>query len=114
MVTIYHNPRCSKSRQTLALIEEKGVEADIVLYLETPPNAKTITNLLGKLGISARQLLRKGEEAYKENNLKDTNLSDAQLIDTMASFPKLIERPIVVKGDKAVLGRPPENVLELI
>ncbi len=114
MVTIYHNPRCSKSRQTLALIEEKGVEADIVLYLETPPDAKIIADLLNKLGISARQLLRKGEDAYKDNNLKDTDLTDAQLIDAMAKFPKLIERPIVVKGDKAVLGRPPENVLELI
>ncbi len=114
MVTIYHNPRCSKSRQTLALIEEKGVEADIVLYLETPPDAKIIADLLNKLGISARQLLRKGEDAYKDNNLKDTDLTDAQLVDAMAKFPKLIERPIVVKGDKAVLGRPPENVLELI
>lgn len=114
MVTIYHNPRCSKSRQTLALIEEKGVDADIVLYLETPPSASDITELLGKLGISARQLLRKGEDAYKENNLKDTALSDSDLIDAMVKFPKLIERPIVISGDKAVLGRPPENVLELI
>mgnify|MGYP003683116041 CR=1 FL=1 len=114
MVTIYHNPRCSKSRQTLALIEEKGVEADIVLYLETPPSAKELSDLLGKLGISARQLLRKGEEAYKDNNLKDAALSDADLIEAMVKFPKLIERPIVISGDKAVLGRPPENVLELI
>ncbi len=114
MVTIYHNPRCSKSRQTLALIEEKGVNADIVLYLETPPSANELSDLLGKLGISARQLLRKGEDAYKENNLKDPALSDADLIDAMVKFPKLIERPIVISGDKAVLGRPPENVLELI
>lgn len=114
MVTIYHNPRCSKSRQTLALIEEKGIEPEIVLYLETPPSSDTLNDLLGKLGISARQLLRKGEDAYKENNLKDDSLSDAQLVAAMVEFPKLIERPIVVKGDKAVLGRPPENVLELI
>ena len=114
MVTIYHNPRCSKSRQTLALIEEKGIEPEIVLYLETPPSADALTDLLGKLGISARQLLRKGEDAYKENNLKDDSLSDSQLVAAMVEFPKLIERPIVVKGDKAVLGRPPENVLELI
>ncbi len=114
MVTIYHNPRCSKSRQTLALIEEKGVDADIILYLETPPSANELSDLLGKLGISARQLLRKGEDAYKENNLKDLALSDADLIDAMVKFPKLIERPIVISGDKAVLGRPPENVLELI
>lgn len=114
MVTIYHNPRCSKSRQTLALIEEKGVEAEVVLYLETPPNAATLAELLKKLDISARQLLRKGEDAYKENNLKDDSLGETQLIEAMVKFPKLIERPIVVKGDKAVLGRPPENVLELI
>lgn len=114
MVTIYHNPRCSKSRQTLALIEEKGVEPEVVLYLETPPNAVTLAELLKKLDISARQLLRKGEDAYKDNNLKDDSLGETQLIEAMVKFPKLIERPIVVKGDKAVLGRPPENVLELI
>tara|TARA_B100000446_G_scaffold14559_2_gene12507 strand:- start:10456 stop:10800 length:345 start_codon:yes stop_codon:yes gene_type:complete len=114
MVTIYHNPRCSKSRQTLALIEEKGVTPEIVLYLENTPTADTLKALVKKLGISARQLLRKGEDAYKEQNLKDDSLSDAQLIDAMAKFPKLIERPIVVKGDQAVLGRPPENVLELL
>lgn len=114
MVTIYHNPRCSKSRQTLALIEEKNVQPEVVLYLETPPSAAQIESLLGKLGIGARQLLRKGEDAYKENNLKNPDLTDAQLIAAMAEFPKLIERPIVVKGDKAVLGRPPENVLGLI
>jgi len=114
MVTIYHNPRCSKSRQTLALIEEKNVQPEIVLYLETPPSADDISELLNKLGLEARQLLRKGEDAYKENDLKNPALSDAELIDTMAKFPKLIERPIVVKGNKAVLGRPPENVLELI
>ncbi|MAZ87020.1 MAG: arsenate reductase (glutaredoxin) [Cellvibrionaceae bacterium] len=114
MVTIYHNPRCSKSRQTLALIEEKGVTPEIVLYLENTPTADTLKALVKKLGISARQLLRKGEDAYKEQNLKDDSLSDAQLIDAMAKFPKLIERPIVVKGDQAVLGRPHENVLELL
>lgn len=114
MVTIYHNPRCSKSRQTLALIEEKNLQPEVVLYLETPPSAADITGLLSKLGMGARQLLRKGEDAYKDNDLKNTDLSEAQLIDAMVQFPKLIERPIVVKGDRAVLGRPPENVLELI
>ena len=113
-VTIYHNPRCSKSRQTLQLLEENGVSPEIVLYLETPPSAKDIKQLLGKLGIGARDLLRKGEDAYKENNLSDQSLSDEQLIAAMVEFPKLIERPIVVKGDKAVLGRPPENVLDLV
>ncbi|GAA5316432.1 MAG: arsenate reductase (glutaredoxin) [Candidatus Pelagadaptatus aseana] len=114
MFTIYHNPRCSKSRQTLALLEENNIEPEIVLYLETTPDADTIKTLLGKLGIGARELLRKGEEAYKQNNLKDTGLSEQQLVDAMVAHPKLIERPIVVKGDQAVLGRPPENVLALI
>ena len=113
-ITIYHNPRCSKSRQTLALIEEKGLSPEIVLYLENVPSADDIYSLLKKLGISARDLLRKGEDAYKENNLKDKDLSDEFLVEKMTEFPKLIERPIVVKGDKAVLGRPPENVLDLI
>ena len=114
MVTIYHNPRCSKSRQTLELLQSNNIEPEIVLYLETPPSAADIEALLSKLGISARELLRNGEDAYKENNLKDKSLSDAALIEAMTKFPKLIQRPIVVKGDKAVLGRPPENVLELI
>ncbi|KZY31382.1 MULTISPECIES: arsenate reductase (glutaredoxin) [unclassified Oleiphilus] len=113
-IQIYHNPRCSKSRQTLALIEEKGIQPEIVLYLDDTPDAKKISEILGKLGIGARELLRKGEQAYKDNELADKTLSDAQLIDAMTKFPKLIERPIVIKGDKAVLGRPPENVLELI
>ena len=114
MWTIYHNPRCSKSRQTLQLLQENNIEPEIVLYLETPPDAAALKDILGKLGIAPRDLLRKGEDAYKELNLKDTNHSDAALIDAMVSHPKLIERPIVIKGDKAVLGRPPENVLELI
>lgn len=112
--TIYHNPRCSKSRQTLQLLEDNGVSPEIVLYLETPPSASALKDLLKKLGISARDLLRKGEDAYKENNLKDDSLSESQLIAAMVEHPKLIERPIVVKGSKAVLGRPPENVLQLI
>jgi arsenate reductase len=112
--TIYHNPRCSKSRQTLALLEENGVSPDVVLYLENPPSKQILTELLGKLGISARDLLRKGEDDYKNNNLKDASLGEAELIAAMHKFPKLMERPIVVKGDRAVLGRPPENVLGLI
>ena len=113
-VSIYHNPRCSKSRQTLQLLEENGISPEIVLYLETQPDADEIKSLLKKLGIGARDLLRKGEDDYKANNLSDTSLSDEQLIAAMAKYPKLIERPIVVKGSKAVLGRPPENVLGLI
>ncbi|MCR8923946.1 arsenate reductase (glutaredoxin) [Dasania sp. GY-MA-18] len=113
-VTIYHNPRCSKSRQTLQLIEEQGVSPEVVLYLDDTPSADEIAGLLKKLGISARELLRKGEDAYKEHNLSDTSLDDAAIIAAMVASPKLIERPIVVKGKKAVLGRPPENVLALL
>lgn len=113
-VTIYHNPRCSKSRQTLQLIEDQGLKPVVVLYLEEPLSKALISDLLAKLGIGARDLLRKSEEAYKENGLSDPSLSDEELIAAMVKFPKLIERPIVVKADKAVLGRPPENVLGLI
>jgi len=111
---MYHNPRCSKSRQTLEILQSKGQEPEIVLYLENPPTTETLKSLLAKLKISARDLLRKGEDAYKDNNLKNPALSDEDLIIAMNQFPKLIERPIVVKGDNAVLGRPPENVLDLI
>lgn len=112
--TIYHNPRCSKSRQTLQLMTDNGVEPEIVLYLDTPPTAAQLKKILAKLEISARQLLRKGEAAYKEGGLADSGLSESKLIAAMLAEPKLIERPIVVKGDKAVLGRPPENVLALM
>lgn len=114
MWTIYHNPRCSKSRQTLQLLQENNIEPEVVLYLETTPDAATIKTLLKKLGIGARDLLRKGEDAYKELNLKDSSLTDDALIQAMVAHPKLIERPIVVKDDTAVLGRPPQNVLELL
>lgn len=110
---IYHNPRCSKSRNTLALLQDNGIEPNVVLYLETCPDADEISGLLGKLGITAAQLVRRGEDAYKACGL-DADSSEEDLVAAMASHPKLIERPIVVKGDRAVLGRPPENVLELI
>lgn len=112
-VRIYHNPRCSKSRQTLALIEEAGVEPDIMLYLETPPGADELRSLLKKLGIGAHELLRKNEAEYKEAGLS-ADSSEDDIIAAMQKYPKLIERPIVVKGDRAVLGRPPENVLALL
>lgn len=114
MVSIYHNPRCSKSRQTLQLLEEKGINPDVILYLENTPSADDITNLLSKLGITARELLRSGEDAYKELNLKDKTLDEQTLIEAMVSHPKLIQRPIVVNGDKAALGRPPEQVLDIL
>lgn len=113
MTTIYHNPRCSKSRQTLQLLQERGIEPEVVLYLDTPPDAKTLAAIVEKLGITPRQLLRKGEDEYKEANLADPSLSDQQLIDAMVAHPRLIERPIVLHGDKAALGRPPENVLAI-
>jgi arsenate reductase len=111
--TIYHNPRCSKSRKTLALLETNGIQPQVVLYLETPPDAGKIKALLGKLGVSAAELIRRGEDDYKSCGLsKDSG--EAELIAAMAAHPKLIERPIVVKGKRAILGRPPENALELI
>lgn len=113
-VAIYHNPLCSKSRRTLALLEERGVSPDVVLYLETPPSAAALRDILAKLGKSPRALLRKKEAPYKDLNLDDESLSEAALIMAMVENPVLIERPIVVKGDKAALGRPPEAVLEIL
>jgi arsenate reductase (glutaredoxin) len=114
MPTLYHNPRCSKSREALALLHANGCEPEVVLYLETPPNAKQLKALLAQLGISARQLLRKTEDAYKELNLADETLSEAALIKAMVAHPKLIERPIFINGDKAVVGRPPETLLQIL
>lgn len=111
---LYHNPRCSKSRGALELLETRGLSPVVVRYLETPPSAAELRALLGKLGIGARQLLRGGEDEYAALGLADEQLDDATLIDAMASHPKLIERPILVVGDKAVIGRPPEKVLELL
>jgi arsenate reductase len=113
-ITIYHNPRCSKSRQTLALIEASGIKPTIVLYLKTPPDAEQIARLLKKLEMNARALLRTGEAEYREHNLADASLPERALIEAMARYPQLIERPIVVRGARAVLGRPPENVLALL
>jgi arsenate reductase (glutaredoxin) len=111
--TLYHNPRCSKSRKTLELLEEHGVHPKIVLYLETPLTAAEIAGLLKKLGLTAAQLVRRGEEEYRASGLgKDS--SDEEILAAMAKHPKLIERPIVVRGNKAVLGRPPENVLAVL
>lgn len=113
-VTIYHNPRCSKSRQTLALLEENGITPQIRKYLEEVPSADELKSVLGKLGIGARALLRSKEAEYAENNLGDESLSDDQIIAVMIANPRLIERPIVVKGDQARIGRPPESVLEIL
>jgi arsenate reductase len=114
MITLYHNPRCSKSRDALSLLRAQGLEPEVILYLETPPTAKALKTLLSQLGVSARDLLRKGEDAYKELGLADTTLSETALVKAMVEHPKLIERPIAVKNGKAVIGRPPENVLQLV
>ena len=112
--TIYHNPRCSKSRQTLELIKNKGVEPEIILYLEKPPTVSVLSKILDYLQMKPRDLLRKGEDEYKNFNLKDMSLNDSTILKIMSENPKLIERPIVLSGNKAIIGRPPENVLELI
>ncbi|MCY1284359.1 putative protein YfgD [compost metagenome] len=113
-LTLYHNPRCSKSRGALELLEARGLVPTVVRYLETPPSAAELRALLAKLGLSARQLLRSGEDEYKALHLDDASLSEEQLIAAMVAHPKLIERPILVAGDKAVVGRPPEKVLEIL
>jgi arsenate reductase len=113
-MTLYHNPRCSKSRGALELLEARGLTPTIIRYLETPPDVTQLRALLGKLGLNARQLLRTGEDDYKTLNLADSSLTDEQLIAAMAGHPKLIERPILVIGDKAIIGRPPERVLEIL
>ena len=112
MTTIWHNPRCSKSRQTLALLEENGVQTKIRIYLKEPPTEAELREVLAKLGVTAGQIVRTGEKMFKELELK--NADDDTLITAMVVDPILIERPIVIKGDKAVVGRPPENVLSLL
>jgi arsenate reductase len=111
---IFHNPRCSKSRQTLKLLEDNNCEIEIINYLEIDLDVLLIKDTLEKLSLKPRDILRKSEQDYKDNNLKREDFSDNELIDYMIKYPKLIERPIVIKEDRAVLGRPPENVLELI
>ncbi|MFA0087467.1 arsenate reductase (glutaredoxin) [Vibrio sp. 10N.286.49.C2] len=114
-VTIYHNPRCSKSRQTLALLEEQGIEVDVVKYLDTPPSKETLKTLFTQLEVeSVRAMMRTKEDIYKTLNLADPALTDDHLFQAMFDNPKLIERPIVVSNGKAKHGRPPEQVLEIL
>ncbi len=110
---IYHNPRCSKSRQTLAIIEEAGTEHEVILYLDTPPTKSELKKILKKLGKKPIEIIRKGEAIFKEH-YKGKELTDSEWLDAMVKYPKLIERPIVVSDDRAVLGRPPESVKELL
>ncbi len=113
-VTIYHNPRCSKSRQTLALLTSRGLSPHVIHYLDAPPTAAVLNRLLQLLGMTPRELLRTQEAAYTELGLDDETLSDDELIAAMARHPVLIERPIVEAEGRAVIGRPPENVLQII
>lgn len=110
--TIYHNPKCSKSRATLALLQEKGIEPQVVEYLKTPPSAAELKSIVAKLGIEPQALVRRGEDIYKQKYAGKT-LTDAQWIEAMVDNPILIERPIVVHGSRAMIGRPPENLLQL-
>ncbi len=113
-VTIYHNPRCSKSRQTLELLNAEGIDPEIIEYLNTPPDKATLKKILKLLGFAPRDLMRKNESAYKEAGLNDDSISDDELIDAMIKTPILIERPIVLANGKAKIGRPPESVLDIL
>jgi arsenate reductase len=112
--TIFHNPRCSKSRQALGLLQERGIEPEVVEYLKTPLSTQTLQNLCEKLGVNVVDMMRTKEREFKELGLGDRGVTDNELLQAMTQNPILLERPIVVCGDKAVIGRPPENVLELI
>jgi arsenate reductase len=113
-VALYHNPRCSKSRAARELLEARGVELDIVEYLVTPPDAATLRGLVRRIGVGARDLLRTGEPEYRELGLDNQALTDDALLAAIAAHPRLLERPIAVRGERAVIGRPPERVLELL
>ncbi len=113
-ITIFHNSRCSKSRQTLALIEEKGIQPEVVEYLKTPLSVDELQLVVQKLGVNVRDIIRTKEAQYKETGLDNQALSDTEIFQILVNTPKLIERPIVVKGEQAVIGRPPENVLALL
>ena len=113
-IRIFHNPRCSKSRATLALLQEQGIDPDITLYLQNPPDADEVRAILKLLGLEARQLMRKGEAEYGDLGLADECLSQDQLIEAMVNTPRLIERPIVLANGRAAIGRPPESVLDIL
>ena len=113
-ITIYHNPRCSKSRQALQLLRDKGIEPIIVEYLKTPPDKSTLKALLVMLAMEPRELMRRKEKEYKELGLADPAVDDEALLEAMIEHPRLIERPVVVNGDKAALGRPPEKILDVL
>jgi len=113
-IKIYHNPRCSKSRETLELLKSKKIDPEIILYLENPPSFAQIEAILKMLNAKPRDIIRKKEAEYEEQNLANQNLSDKDLINAIVKTPKLLERPIVINGNKAAIGRPPENVLNIL
>ena len=113
-IRILHNPRCSKSRATLTLLQEHGIEPEITLYLESPPDAGELRHILNLLGMKPREFMRKGEAEFSEQGLDDETLSDDELINAMVATPRLIQRPIVLAGDRAAIGRPPESVLDIL
>ena len=113
-IRIFHNPRCSKSRATLALLQERGIEPEITLYLESPPDAGELRSILRKLGLTARELMRKGEAEYREQGLADESLTEDELIAAMVASPRLIERPIVLANGQAAIGRPLESVIDIL
>ncbi len=113
-VKIYHNPRCSKSRETLQLLEENGREAEVIEYLNTPPDEATLKFILKSLGINAMQLVRRHEDEFKQAGLDKDNITEDEIIKAMVKYPKLIERPIVVNGNKVAIGRPPKNILTIL
>ena len=113
-LVIYHNPRCSKSRETLQLLEESNMSPEIIEYLEEPPTAAELARIIALLGIGARELLRTTEQVYKDAGLDDDSLSDEEIIEMICEYPALMQRPIVVQGNRAIIGRPPVRVLDLI
>ncbi|WP_203295615.1 arsenate reductase (glutaredoxin) [Luteirhabdus pelagi] len=113
MITYYHNPRCRKSREALKLLEDKDEDVTIIKYLQVPPTPQKLTELIALLGIAPIELVRKNESIWKDK-FKGKDLTDAEVINAMVEYPKLIERPIAIKGQKAVVGRPPERVLEIL
>ena len=113
-IRIFHNPRCSKSRATLALLQERGIEPEITLYLDSPPDADELRSILQKLGLTARELMRKGEAEYREQGLADESLTEDELIAAMVTSPRLIERPIVLANGQAAIGRPLESVIDIL
>ena len=113
-LVIYHNPNCSKSRETLQILQHKNCQPQIVEYLEEPPSPQRLKDIIGMLGVSARDLLRTTEPVYKDADLDDDRLSDDEIIEAICEYPALLQRPIVIAGGRAVIGRPPEKVLEII